>query len=188
MLKSTGQYGYDPVTNKGYRGWMKPIAVARRGTGFLSVGELLNVRHPDAYEEPFASPGDNPWDSWGFDDYSFYRMDAGVNGSFYGQDQDDGVPAPDQADSSEDYVSAVSMMVALGDWVTVRSQVFTIYGVIRGDEDSTIADPVERAHDVDSRALRFQETVDRLPTFLGDRMPTHVGERVLTRYQDVLND
>jgi hypothetical protein len=66
--------------------------------------------------------------------------------------------------------------------------VFTVYGVIRGEGDPEIGDPLEQARDVDSRALRFQETVDRLPTFFGEPVPVRIGERVIRRYSDVGND
>jgi hypothetical protein len=113
-----------------------------------------------------------------------YRFDAGVIDSKTYKNE-------------ENYVDAVATLVALGDWVTVRSQVFTVYGVLRGEEDPTITDPDPstpptqaelRARDVDSRALRFQETIDRLPTFLGEPVPSRIGDRSLTRYTDVRND
>ncbi|UCC29189.1 MAG: hypothetical protein JSU86_13415, partial [Phycisphaerales bacterium] len=74
------------------------------------------------------------------------------------------------------------------DWVTVRSQVFTIYGVLRGDGDESIADLLTRASDVDRRAVRFQETTDRLPTFLGEPSPVCIGQRTMGKYMDVRND
>ena len=183
----TGFYGSQPGTAAGWHGWDHPAPNARRGTGFMSVGELLNVRHPLAYEKRYSEqPLEEFYD---FDDYSSYRMDSGVVLS-----RNDQAPADDTGVSTEDYVSAISLMVALGDWVTVRSEVFTIYGVIRGVEDLTIEDPdpetelLRRLLDIDARAIRFQETVDRLPTFLGERLPTRIGERVLGRYTDVQGD
>jgi len=158
------------------RGWnpttpapppLPPVPIplmARRGTGFMTVGELANVRHLG-----IADP--------------LYRIDSGVIGV-----------DPNNA-NIENFVDAVAALVALGDWVTVRSQVFTVYGVLRGEEDQTIVDltdPVRqqklRTQDVDSRALRFQETIDRLPTFLGEPMPSRIGDRTLTRYTDAHND
>ena len=44
------------------------------------------------------------------------------------------------------------------------------------------------AEDVDARAIRFQETVDRLPTFIGASAPVRIGERVLSRYNDLRSD
>ena len=145
----------DPLTGT-------PDPAARRGMGFLSVGELANVRH-------YGAGGPE------------YRVDAGLV-----------TPAPDGGD----YIQAIALLVTLGDWVTVRSQVFTVYGVLRGEEDSEIAkdvtDPVEqqtrRTQDVDSRAIRFQETIDRLPTFLGEPSPRRIGERTVTKYTDSRND
>ncbi|UCF34721.1 MAG: hypothetical protein JSV78_05330, partial [Phycisphaerales bacterium] len=93
------------------------------------------------------------------------------------------------------YVAAVSKLVALGDWVTVRSHVFTVYGVLRGEEDTNIEVPGDwqlqerlQVDDVNSRAVRFQETVDRLPMFMGERVPSRIGERVIARYGDVQSD
>ena len=111
-----------------------------------------------------------------------YRIDGGVMGV-----------DPNNA-NTENFIDAVAGLVALGDWVTVRSQVFTVYGVLRGDDDPAIVDPDPikqqklRTQDADSRALRFQETIDRLPTFLGEPTPSRIGDRTLTRYTDVHND
>ncbi len=149
-----------------YRGWKAPNGnmFFRRGTGYLSVGELFNVRNRDATIDQTTG-------------VSEMRMDRGY------------------AEQS-DYLSAIATMVVLGDWVSVRSHVFTIYGVLRGEADQTIGDnsmdesraEVLRQQDIDSRAIRFQETVDRLPVFTGERLPAHVGERVISSYSDALND
>ncbi len=154
------------------RGWnptvpgTPPVPVplmSRRGTGFMSVGELANVRHIGITDP-------------------LYRFDSAV------------IDTPPDNNNQQNFVDAVAALVALGDWVTVRSQVFTVYGVLRGEEDTTIVDanPVVqhrlRARDADSRALRFQETIDRLPTFLGEPLPRRIGDRTLTRYTDVQND
>jgi hypothetical protein len=149
------------------RGWnpTPPVVppMARRGTGFMTVGELANVRHLGIT---------NP----------LYRIDSGVMGV-----------DPNNA-NNENFVDAVAALVALGDWVTVRSQVFTVYGVLRGEEDDGIKNSglptaaIDAARDVDSRALRFQETIDRLPTFLGAPVPSRIGDRTLTRYTDAHND
>ena len=78
--------------------------------------------------------------------------------------------------------------------MTARSHVFTVYGLLLGDEDLTIEDPDEdeqrrlRTQDVLSRAVRFQETLDRLPTFTGEPLPRRIGERVLVGYTDTQND
>ncbi len=166
VIVDTSDYGLDL---RG-RGWDKDNPAFRRGTGFLTVGELANVRHAEAYENPIVG---------GFQRYSYFRMDAGM--------------IRDGA-ADEDYVSAIALLVSLGDWVTVRSQVFTVYGVLRGEEDPEIEHAVLlrqdrlRAADVDSRAIRFQETVDRLPTFLGQPVPVLVGERVIGKYTEVHDD
>jgi hypothetical protein len=164
------------------RGWNAGNPLFRRGTGFLTVGELANVRHAEALEEVCPAGVTPPCQEQpilGFDRYSYSRMDAGMI-------------RHDAAD--EDYVKAIALLVSLGDWVTVRSQVFTVYGVLRGEEDDEIEHAVLltqdrlQAADVDSRAVRFQETVDRLPTFLGQPVPVLVGERVIRKYTDVHDD
>ncbi len=157
------------------RGWAAPNPMARRGTGFASVGELANIRHPGALASGLGA---------GFPQ-SFYRIDGGYI--------DDANPNK----NDQNFVQAAAALIALGDWVTVRSDVFTVYGVLRGEVDLSIIDPdpgspptVEqlRARDVDSRALRFQETIDRLPTVLGEPAPTRIGPRHVGRYTDVRND
>jgi hypothetical protein len=157
--ESTGNYDV-------LRGWESVSPSLRRGTGFLSVGELANVRHWGATKQPPPLP-DGPQMppaipdlAFAQNEYSPYRMDVGMT---------------DAPPGSQDYVGAVARLVALGDWVTVRSHVFTVYGTLRGQPMS----------DVNERALRFQETLDRLPTFLGERKPVRIGERIVGRYADV---
>ena len=159
----TGDYGatenaagkWIPSTS---RHWKTDVPDFRRGMGFLTVGELANVRHPDATG-------------------GYVRFDDGVVGA-----------------ANPTYLDAVAKLVCLSDWVTVRSQVFTIYGTLRGEIDDTIIDKnageqqLMRLRDVDSRAIRFQETVDRLPTFLGEDAPTRIGNRVLANYSDTRSD
>ena len=128
----------------------------------MSVGELANVRHAGATAS-VAPPG------------SSYRVDSGVIGSVADKNK-------------EDFIEAAAVLIALGDWVTVRSHVFTVYGQIRGADDDTIADPVQRLQDTDSRAIRFQETIDRLPVLQGQPRPQRIGERTIGRYTDVNND
>ncbi len=140
------------------RGWIQQIPVSRRGTGFLTVGELANVHH-DGAKDPLC------------------RIDSGM------------------LTLNPDYVRAVALLASLGDWVTVRSQVFTIYGTLRGEPDPDVltdqpnAEDWERAAaDVDTRAIRFQETVNRLPVFLGESVPARIGQRTMGKYIDVRND
>ncbi len=112
-------------------------------TGFLSVGELANVRR-------VGGTGFAPQ----------FDIDSGVN---------DGT-------SAEDYVLAVAKLVALGDWVTVRSDVFTVYGTVRG---------AGQKEAVDQRAIRFQETVDRLPSVLDpQKLPRYIGRRIIGSYAE----
>jgi hypothetical protein len=142
----------------------------RRGTGFMSVGELANVRHDGALAAgvPPVSP---------------YRIDAGVIGS-------------DTNKNNEDFVEAAAVLIALGDWVSVRSQVFTVYGMIRGADDDSLVKPNDsitvkqaiQVPDTDSRAIRFQETIDRLPVLQGQPRPRRIGERTVAKYTDVNND
>ncbi len=151
---------------EGWRGWNLDAPAVRRGTGFLTIGELANVR---------KDLTDDPNDDGATDEY--FRIDFGE------------LEQPDR-----DFVKAVAQIVALGDWVTVRSQVFTVYGTLRGEVNDSItqADPEKqtqlRAADVDSRAIRFQETIDRLPVLLGKTLPVRIGERVISTYTDVRSD
>jgi hypothetical protein len=153
----TGDYNLE-------RGWAATMPIFRRGMGFMTVGELANVRHEAAVVAP--TPPLNT-----FAGYSYYRTDAGVIGS-----------------GSEDYIASVALLVAMGDWVTVRSDVLTMYGTFRGEVDDAIVDEKEQIEDVDKRALRFQETIDRLPTFMGEPAPRRIGDRVIASYNDAIND
>jgi hypothetical protein len=107
-------------------------------TGFLTVGELANVRREVS--------GD-----------AMYDIDRGF--------------VSDTGD--KDYVSAVAVLVALGDWVTTRSHVFTVYGTLRGAGQKS---------SVDAKAIRFQETIDRLPSLFNNRLPGRVGPRIVGSY------
>jgi len=166
----TGDYRfeeYDALGSPigGGRGWNSPTPSYRRGTGFLTVGELANVRYQ--YEGP-NPPGPV---------FPGFRID--------GSELDAASP---------DFVKATAKLVALADWETVRSHVFTVYGTLRGDVDLTIAGTNAnetarlQADDVDRRAIRFQETLDRLPTFLGSQSPQSVGRPVVAKYIDARGD
>ncbi|MCH8251747.1 MAG: hypothetical protein IID36_04775 [Planctomycetes bacterium] len=161
---TTGDYNNTSSTGPQLgRGWRAPTPAARRGFGFMSVGELANVRHPLASESTYTI---------------------------------DGNAVMNVADKKDGYVKAIAALVALGDWVSVRSQVFTVYGTLRGEMDEEVAenesDPNTRdelrAADVDSRAVRFQQTVDRLPTYLGESLPLLIGERYVGAYTDTTTD
>ncbi|MGD2108503.1 MAG: hypothetical protein PVI86_03835, partial [Phycisphaerae bacterium] len=164
------------------RGWNVVLPAFRRGTGFMTVGELANVRHEDAKViEEFFNP------------YSEYRMDTGVLGVRERTEPGSGYATQ----FNENYVEAIALLASLSDWVTVRSDVFTVYGTLRGDFDEDLVekettltkdDKIAAAADVDSRAIRFQETVDRLPTFLGAQAPVRIGQRVIKPYGDVRGD
>lgn len=163
------------------RGWDVLNPSFRRGTGFMTVGELANVRHELgelANPQPLAGV-------YNYNRYSWYRTDAGMVSTI----------VPNGYPADEDYVAAIALLASLSDWVTVRSDVFTVYGTLRGelDEDILGTEPSWQKKelagaDVDSRAIRFQETVDRLPTFLGAPRPVRIGERVIKPYNDVRND
>jgi hypothetical protein len=83
------------------------------------------------------------------------------------------------AGNTTDYLQAAARLVALSDWVTTRGHVFTIYGQIRGVGDRSV---------VDSRAIRFQETVDRLPSMFDGSLPRRIGRRTVGAYNDARSD
>jgi len=184
---STGDYGRLGVG----RSYLDANPAFRRGTGFLTVGELANVRHLFAAKTNPGQPLVNPAGR-----ASLFRFDNG-RVVFNRDDLDrDGNPGPAYDANQDDYILAIGQLASLGDWVTVRSDVFTVYGVVRGEIDPSFAGSVPDLNeaeiraidDVDTRALRFQETVDRLPTFLGARTPARVGNRTLAKYKDVQSD
>lgn len=165
--QGTGNYadgsfnGIATTAEKG-RGWTEPAPTARRGTGLMSVGELANVRHLGALAD--------------------YRWDSAELGNA-------------SSSSAPDFVYAAAALASLSDWVTVRSHVFTAYGVLRGDMDQTIVEDLDppkemelRIQDVDSRALRFQMTIDRTPVLQGAKSPRPIGEMYLGKYLDTRRD
>ncbi len=152
---TTGNYGEDPNvpgTPPDGRAWRHTNPGFRRGTGFLAVGELANVRHGNAD--------------------AVYRMDRGQVGSAQVEDKS--------------YLKAIAPLACLGDWMAVRSHVFTVYGTVRGDDPEP--DPNIARAKINARALRFQKTIDRLPVFMGERDPRRIGESVTGKYTDVVND
>ncbi len=156
---TTGDYS-DPLSVFARRGWSDTAPDMRRGTGFMTVGELANVHHPDASFE--------------------YRTD-----SF---ELDSTIAVKDRS-----YINSIAVLASLGEWLTVRPQVFTVYGTLRGEEDLTIIDPADPTsmdmlvQDVSSRALRFQETIDRLPAILGEPVRM-VGPQIIGKYHDTRGD
>jgi hypothetical protein len=140
----------------------------RRGFGFLTVGELLNVRHPSV-------------------NGASVRMDAGAI------DQPSDVPI---TDNKARFEHAIANIVAMDDnWVTTRSHVFTIYGVIRGAHAPLpdLADPdydakLRSFNEANQKAIRFQSTVDRLPMIFGSRQPVRIGSRITGGYADVRSE
>ncbi len=190
QILDTGDYGTltDPngtqsggIPSFGWRGWTDRQPSVRRGTGFMSVGELANVRHNIATQlNPPPSPGRPE---------SMFRLDGGIV-----DDNETTRPNSNSDNNDEDFIAAAATLIALNDWATVRSHVFTIYGQIRGAENQNIIDSKEavqkrlRREDLDARAIRFQETIDRLPTFLGKSLPVRIGTRTVGAYLDESNN
>jgi len=186
--EGTGNYGSDFERSLTTTGRLR----SRPGSGFLTVGELANVRRIDA-----ATSGADPNRPW----LSDYRMDAGVvfrrmtkinnNPPDPNNPNKDDFPWEPYAvnvvhksnkpgvppNRQEDFVEAVARLAALSDWATTRSHVFTVYGVIRGEDAG--------GEVYEDQAIRFQETVDRLPTAgLESKLPKRIGQRVESAYKD----
>jgi len=110
----------------------------RSGTGFLTVGELANVRGMSGTAE--------------------YNIDLNI---------------------TDDFVDAAAVLISLGDWATTRSHVFTVYGTLRGSGTKSA---------VDQKAIRFQETVDRLPSVFKNGRPKRIGQLIVNGYTDARHD
>ena len=147
----------------------------RKGFGFLTVGELFNVRlavndyiaRIDMGALSIAVPDDTvSWDG--------NKPEAEVDGL--------------QNARRARYEAAVARMVTMGEWATTKSHVFTIYGTIRGqyltDPDADNDDIKASMKRVDKRAIRFQSTVNRLPMFFGADQPERIGELRMDTYSD----
>ncbi len=168
--EETGDYSVDGA---GGRTWFGATPQWRRGTGLMTVGELANVRHPDAT-------------TWAGTLYSGVRFDLGVNGRTLNVNNT-------YQFVDENYGEAVALLAAMSDWGTTRSHVFTVYGTIRGNADfdgGGYIDPTEAARlgELDKRAIRFEETLDRFPALLGKSKPASVGQRVIGSYSDAYSD
>ncbi len=147
----------------------------RKGFGYLTVGELFNVRlaasdytaRIDMGALSVVAPNDTvSWDG--------NSLEANVDGL--------------QNARRARYEAAIARMVTMGEWATTKSHVFTIYGTIRGQyltdpeaENDEIKASMKR---VDKRAIRFQSTVNRLPMFFGADQPERIGELHLDTYSD----
>jgi hypothetical protein len=84
------------------------LTTQRHTAGFLTVGELANVRSPGGVMSPFTD--------------TLSQMDNGQTVMFGGA-------------GAQNYLFAVAPLVALGDWVTVKGHTFTAYGVLTGQGD-----------------------------------------------------
>lgn len=174
-LETSGNYGA-AGSNNGGRTWTgqgpNEGPQHRRGTGLMTTGELANVRNAG------ASPRLNSA-------YTGFRLDLGVNGRQFEMNGYTFI--------QENYGEAVALLAAMSDWSTTRSHVFTVYGTIRGNADfdgGGYIDPTEAARlgELDKRAIRFEETLDRFPTLLGKSKPASVGQRVIGSYSDAYSD
>jgi hypothetical protein len=165
----------------------------RRGSGFLSVGELANVRSPDVHYSSSDTGGSSfdPYANSDGDEMNRWRID----GSAIGRKYDDPAFAPKDAGGNpligypaEDYVHAVGLLVSLGDWVTTRSNVWTVYGTLRGDTQAAVDSgmpALQAISEINRRAIRFEETVDRLPSALKPGTPPRrIGARTVGAYND----
>lgn len=141
----------------------------RRGFGFLSVGELVDVRHPNAGIYDATRPElANRFDA----DATMAPRDMLLAS----------LPYP-----AASFEHAIANIVALDDnWVTTKSHVFTVYGVIRGSHhplpdssDAQYAAKLRSFRDADQNAIRFQSTLDRLPMLFGARQPERIGSRIM---------
>ncbi|MCC7291804.1 MAG: hypothetical protein IT449_07065 [Phycisphaerales bacterium] len=174
-LETSGNYGA-PGAHAGGRTWTGQGPAEgpqhRRGTGLMTVGELANVRNVAASPRLGSA-------------YTGFRFDLGVNGRQ--------LPVNGYTFVQENYGEAVALLAAMSDWTTTRSHVFTLYGTIRGNADfdgGGYIDPAEAARlgELDKRAIRFEETLDRFPSLLGKSKPASVGQRVVGSYSDAYSD
>jgi len=179
----TGKEKFPPTT--GGTDYATGFGELRKGSGFLGVGELANVRH---WETALTNV------QYG-DEYTPWRIDSGVVGRRYTTGTLSGYPC-------EDYVQAVGLLVAMGDWATTRSNMWTIYGTLRGgrtglrdqlmdEDDSLSAEQATKTANqaIDERAIRFEETVDRLSSVLQpSKPPRRIGQRRVGAYNDMRAD
>jgi hypothetical protein len=127
------------------------IGSLRRGPGFVTVGELANLVHGQA--PPNYAPGD-----------STYRIDAlnGALGTFNA------------------YPYAVAIMSSLPEWLTVKSNTYTIYATLVDDTDEV-------------EVTRGQWTVDRsrclyTPSGTQAGLPEIIGPEVTVNAADAAQD
>lgn len=126
----------DPLTN--VRIGMASV-YQRHTAGFLTVGELANVRNRGTNTNLNPTLGA---EIWSYNVAGSYQMDNGV---WSAHAQDPTIPP--------DYLRAIAPLVALNDaWVTVKGHTFTTWAVLRGHGNKA---------EVDKQAMRFQMTWDR---------------------------
>lgn len=123
-----------------------PGSFFRRGPGVLTVGELANVFFPGIQYEQ-GSPNTT----------GALTMVSG------------GVEQP------IDFLGGVKPLVQLGDWLTVKSNTFTIYATA-----VNLADPED--------LVRMQWTVDRTRCLYSEELPEVIGEPVVVNYFDPARD
>jgi hypothetical protein len=156
-IPSTGNYNVLTLSGKRVRsnttGTPWELADQRQTAGFLTVGELANVRLSNpAHQGPFTSPSDG---------LMAYHMDNGQHlGSFY----------PSQTTTQANYLVAVAPLVALNDsWLTVKGHSYTLYGTLRGagrqvhlaNDPDTPENDYGLPGDIQKNAVRFEVGIDR---------------------------
>ena len=125
----------------------------RHTAGFLTVGELANVRNPGTYAGSFA-----------YDVDPGYQMDNGYIMEFY------------DTNTIGNYLAAVAPLVAISDWVTVKNNAFTMYGTLRGAGDKTIVDDkaFRFEHAYDRTNVLVTEDTSQLPTTIYQTIETYL--------------
>ncbi|UCG32569.1 MAG: hypothetical protein JSU68_13005, partial [Phycisphaerales bacterium] len=126
------------------------VGAMRRGPGFATVGELANLVHGQA--APNYASGD-----------SAYRIDA-FDGSV----------------AFNDFSHAVAILASLPDWLTVKSNTYTLYATV-----------VDTADDVE--ATRGQWTLDRTRCLYQSArtsagLPEIIGPELIVAYADAAAD
>ena len=115
----------------------------RHTSGFLTVGELANVRNPGSFAGTYQ-----------YDIGGAYQMD---NGAIF------------NSTPVNNYLFAIAPMVALNDsWLTVKGHTFTMYGVLRGngDKDSVDEKAIRFQLGIDRSNMLYSKDPNERPTVL----------------------